>query len=130
MNFDLKRDAFARTLITAHRGVWGGNIPCNTLDAFEVALAQGAQGGLVTLEVFALGPGQQGPGIEGKAPVGRDEAGLEIVHGAQAHAAGTGPLRAVGRILANVGGFSGGRPAGGCVFPSFSGRRVCCPRPA
>ena len=60
-----------------------------------VALAQGAQGGLVTLEVFALGPGQQGPGIEGKAPVGRDEAGLEIVHGAQAHAAGTGPLRAV-----------------------------------
>ena len=60
-----------------------------------VAFPQGAQGGLVTLEMPALGPGQQGPGIEGKAPVGRDEAGLEIVHGAQAHAAGAGPLRAV-----------------------------------
>ena len=60
-----------------------------------VALSQGAQGGLVTLEMLALGPGQQGPGIEGKAPVGRDEAGLEIVHGAQAHTAGAGPLRAV-----------------------------------
>lgn len=43
MNFDLKRDAFARTLITAHRGVWGGNIPCNTLDAFEVALGPRAR---------------------------------------------------------------------------------------
>lgn len=29
-------------LIAAHRGVSGGNIPCNTLAAFEVALRQGA----------------------------------------------------------------------------------------
>lgn len=29
-------------LIAAHRGVSGGNIPCNTLAAFDVALRQGA----------------------------------------------------------------------------------------
>ena len=44
MNFDLKRDAFARTLITAHRGVWGGNIPCNTLDAFEYTIERDMSG--------------------------------------------------------------------------------------
>ena len=42
MNFDLQRDALSRTLITAHRGVTGGNIPGNTLAAFDAALLQGA----------------------------------------------------------------------------------------
>ncbi len=31
-----------KRLIVAHRGAFGGNIPCNTLPAFEAALAQGA----------------------------------------------------------------------------------------
>ncbi len=31
-----------RILISAHRGVSGANIPCNTLEAFELALRQGA----------------------------------------------------------------------------------------
>ena len=29
-------------LIAAHRGVAGGNIACNTIEAFEAALIQGA----------------------------------------------------------------------------------------
>ncbi len=31
-----------RPLIAAHRGVCGGNIPCNTVEAFDIALRQGA----------------------------------------------------------------------------------------
>jgi len=31
-----------KILIAAHRGVAGGNIPCNTLQAYEIALRQGA----------------------------------------------------------------------------------------
>ena len=31
-----------RALIAAHRGASGGNIPCNTLAAYEIALRQGA----------------------------------------------------------------------------------------
>lgn len=49
MHFDLQHDAFSRTLITAHRGVWGGNIPGNTLAAFEIALRQGAD--MIELDV-------------------------------------------------------------------------------
>ncbi len=49
MNFDLQRDALSRTLIAAHRGVTGGNIPGNTLAAFEGALLQGAD--LIELDV-------------------------------------------------------------------------------
>ncbi|MBQ8578057.1 MAG: glycerophosphodiester phosphodiesterase family protein [Clostridia bacterium] len=37
------REASAeRILVAAHRGVSGGNIPCNTLAAYEIALRQGA----------------------------------------------------------------------------------------
>ena len=32
----------SRILIAAHRGVSGGNIPCNTIASFEIALRQGA----------------------------------------------------------------------------------------
>lgn len=49
MHFDLQHDALSRTLITAHRGVWGGNIPGNTLAAFEIALQQGAD--MIELDV-------------------------------------------------------------------------------
>lgn len=49
MAFNLRQDALSRTLITAHRGVFGGNIPGNTLDAFDAALCQGAD--MIELDV-------------------------------------------------------------------------------
>jgi len=42
MNFDLRADAQKKLLLVAHRGVWGGNIPCNTIPAYETALREGA----------------------------------------------------------------------------------------
>ena len=42
MNFDLFQAAQHHRLIVCHRGVTGGNIPCNTMPAFEIALLQGA----------------------------------------------------------------------------------------
>ena len=42
MHFDLKADAASRLLLVAHRGIWGGNIPCNTITAYETALRHGA----------------------------------------------------------------------------------------
>lgn len=51
MHQDIVKDALRKTMIAAHRGVAGGNIPGNTPDAFDAALAQGA--GLVELDVAA-----------------------------------------------------------------------------
>jgi glycerophosphoryl diester phosphodiesterase len=42
MTFDLLEAARERLLVVAHRGASGGNIPCNTLASFEIALKQGA----------------------------------------------------------------------------------------
>lgn len=56
MHFDLQHDALSRTLITAHRGVWGGNIPGNTLAAFEIALQQGAD--MIELDVSNSSDGE------------------------------------------------------------------------
>ena len=42
MTFDLRQAAADHILIVAHRGVSGGNIPCNTRAAYEIALKQGA----------------------------------------------------------------------------------------
>lgn len=42
MDFDLKKLAAKKLILVAHRGVWGGNIPCNTIAAYETALTQGA----------------------------------------------------------------------------------------
>ena len=52
---DIVQDALQKTMIAAHRGVAGGNIPGNTPDAFDAALAQGAD--LVELDVAASGDG-------------------------------------------------------------------------
>lgn len=52
---DLVRDALAKTMIAAHRGAAGGNIPGNTLDAFDAALIQGAD--MVELDVAASADG-------------------------------------------------------------------------
>lgn len=42
MLFDLRETAKDHKIIVAHRGVSGGNIPCNTMTAYEIALKQGA----------------------------------------------------------------------------------------
>lgn len=42
MKFDLREKAKENVIIVAHRGASGGNIPCNTLAAYEIALKQGA----------------------------------------------------------------------------------------
>lgn len=42
MQFDLRQTAKEKVILVAHRGVSGGNIPCNTLAAYEIALRQGA----------------------------------------------------------------------------------------
>jgi len=42
MKFDLKATAKEKIIIVAHRGAAGGNIPCNTLSAYEIAIRHGA----------------------------------------------------------------------------------------
>ena len=42
MEFDLRKTAKEKIILVAHRGVSGGNIPCNTITAYETALKQGA----------------------------------------------------------------------------------------
>ena len=49
MAMDLLKDARKRQLIAAHRGVQGGNIPGNTIAAFDAALMQGAD--LIELDI-------------------------------------------------------------------------------
>lgn len=42
MSFDIQQTAKDHIVVVAHRGVAGGNIPCNTLVSYETALKQGA----------------------------------------------------------------------------------------
>lgn len=42
MAFDLREKAKENIIVVAHRGASGGNIPCNTMAAYEIALLQGA----------------------------------------------------------------------------------------
>ncbi len=42
MKFDLQQSVREKIFTVAHRGVAGGNIPCNTMAAYEIALQQGA----------------------------------------------------------------------------------------
>lgn len=42
MSFDLRQKAKENVIVVAHRGACGGNIPCNTLASYEIALKQGA----------------------------------------------------------------------------------------
>lgn len=42
MKFDFRESAKDHILVVAHRGMPGGNIPCNTIPAYEMALQQGA----------------------------------------------------------------------------------------
>ena len=65
MHFDLQQEALSRTLITAHRGITGGNIPGNTLAAFDAALLQGADmieldvSNSIDGELFVFHPGME-----------------------------------------------------------------------
>ncbi len=56
MKFDLRASAQKRLLLVAHRGVWGGNIPCNTIPAYETALAEGAD--MIEIDVDCTADGQ------------------------------------------------------------------------
>lgn len=42
MNFNIYDSAKEKIIVVAHRGVFGGNIPCNTIASYEIALKQGA----------------------------------------------------------------------------------------
>ena len=42
MEFDLRKTAQEKIILVAHRGTCGGNIPCNTITSYEIALRQGA----------------------------------------------------------------------------------------
>lgn len=42
MNFDIRNAVKDKLFIVAHRGTPGGNIPCNTIASYEIALMQGA----------------------------------------------------------------------------------------
>ena len=54
MDFDLRKTAREKIILVAHRGVAGGNIPCNTIPSYEIALAQSADG-----ELFIFHPGME-----------------------------------------------------------------------
>ena len=56
MNFDLLASAQKKLLLVAHRGVWGGNIPCNTIPAFELALHDGAD--MIELDIDRTADGK------------------------------------------------------------------------
>ena len=56
MEFDLKRLAKEKLIMVAHRGIWGGNIPCNTIAAYEIALKQGAD--MIEVDEDASADGQ------------------------------------------------------------------------
>ncbi len=56
MKFNLYEAAKEKILIVAHRGTFGGNIPCNILPAFETALLQGAD--MVELDVDMTADGK------------------------------------------------------------------------
>lgn len=61
----LKAAKEKKVLLVAHRGVCGGNIPCNSLQAFRAAINQGAD--IVELDVDCSADGElfiQHPGME------------------------------------------------------------------
>ena len=55
MNFNLFESAKKNIIVVAHRGTNGGNIPCNTLASYGIALKQGADMIEVDVEMSADG---------------------------------------------------------------------------
>jgi len=56
MSFDLKQTAADHLLVVCHRGVTGGNIPCNTMPAYQIALQQGAD--MLETDISTTGDGK------------------------------------------------------------------------
>lgn len=54
--FDLRQTAREKIILVAHRGVSGGNIPCNTIASYETALRQGAD--MIEIDVTMSADGQ------------------------------------------------------------------------
>lgn len=67
--------ASEKILLAAHRGVAGGNIPCNTLAAYEIALRQGAD--IVEIDVarakdgtlYVFHPGMESPHLRSQTRI-------------------------------------------------------------
>jgi len=55
-SFDICSLAKEKMIICAHRGAWTGNIPCNSLPAYEIALSQGAD--MIETDVTASADGE------------------------------------------------------------------------
>ncbi len=74
-NDSLKNNIQGNTFICAHRGSCGGNVPCNTLAAFNAALVNGAQ--MIELDVtksrdgkhFVFHPGMEFPQLHSIIPI-------------------------------------------------------------
>ena len=62
----IKNEESRRVLIAAHRGSSGGNIPCNTLAAIEIALRQGAD--IMEIDIQRSRDGKLWVFHEGKEP--------------------------------------------------------------
>lgn len=56
MKFNILETAKERVILCAHRGVWGGNIPCNNILAYDIALNQGAD--MVEIDVTKAADGE------------------------------------------------------------------------
>ena len=72
MKFDIRETAAERIILCAHRGIWGGNIPCNNTIAYDFALAEGAD--MVEVDVTRSADGELfifHPGME-KRQFGKD----------------------------------------------------------
>ena len=73
--WEIRNHRRSRPLLAAHRGVAGGNVPCNTLAAYEIALRQGAD--IVELDVarsadgalFVFHPGMERPHLGSERPI-------------------------------------------------------------
>ena len=80
--WDLRAEALNRRMVVAHRGVAGGNIPCNTLAAYDAALCQGAD--MIELDVsrstdgvlYAFHPGMEYPHL-------RSEKRIDAMHSSE-----------------------------------------------
>ncbi|MBR5444502.1 MAG: glycerophosphodiester phosphodiesterase family protein [Clostridia bacterium] len=56
MKFDIRDTAAERIILCAHRGIWGGNIPCNNTIAYDFALSEGAD--MVEVDVTKSADGE------------------------------------------------------------------------
>lgn len=75
MNFNLIEAAKRKILVVAHRGACGGNIPCNTIASYNIALKQGAD--MIEIDVdkslddklYIFHPGKEGPHLYHNVPI-------------------------------------------------------------